>query len=48
MDTFKDQQELDELWGPYSSALDGRLGDDDPDGVPEWLTERYQLATEGM
>ncbi len=48
MDTFKDQQELDELWMPHSSSLVLRLGDDDPDGVPEWLSQRYQLVSEGM
>lgn len=47
MDTFKDQQELDELWAPHSAGLDSRLGDDDADGVPAWLTERYQLVSEG-
>jgi glucose-1-phosphate cytidylyltransferase len=47
MDTFKDQQELDELWAPHSTALDARLGEDDEQGVPKWLTERYQLVSEG-
>ncbi len=47
MDTFKDQQELDELWMPYSAALDERLGYDDPDSAPDWLIERYQLVSEG-
>lgn len=48
MDTFKDQQELDELWEPHASALEARLGDEDPRGVPGWLTERYQLVSEGL
>ncbi len=48
MDTFKDQQELDELWMPYSAALDDRLGCDDPDAAPDWLIERYQLVSEGI
>jgi len=47
MDTFKDQQELDALWIPHSSALDDRLGGD-PEGVPDWLIERYQLVSEGI
>jgi glucose-1-phosphate cytidylyltransferase len=48
MDTFKDQQELDELWVPYSSGLVLRLGEDDAEGVPSWLSERYQLVSEGL
>jgi glucose-1-phosphate cytidylyltransferase len=48
MDTFKDQQELDGLWSPYSASLDDRLGYDDPDTAPDWLIERYQLVTEGI
>jgi len=48
MDTFKDQQELDELWMPHSSELVLRLGDDHPEGVPAWLSERYQLVREGI
>jgi glucose-1-phosphate cytidylyltransferase len=47
MDTFKDQQELDGLWAPYSAGLDGRLGYADPDTAPDWLIERYQLVSEG-
>jgi glucose-1-phosphate cytidylyltransferase len=48
MDTFKDQQELDGLWIPYSSGLDDRLGYDYPDTAPDWLIERYQLVSEGI
>jgi glucose-1-phosphate cytidylyltransferase len=48
MDTFKDQQQLDELWIPYSVALDDRLGYDDPVIAPDWLIERYQLVMEGI
>ncbi|HVJ99039.1 MAG TPA: sugar phosphate nucleotidyltransferase [Acidimicrobiia bacterium] len=48
MDTFKDQQELDGLWAPFSATLDDRLGYDDPDAAPDWLIERYQLVSEGI
>jgi glucose-1-phosphate cytidylyltransferase len=48
MDTFKDQQELDGLWTPFSAELDKRLGYDGPDTAPDWLVERYQLVSEGI
>jgi glucose-1-phosphate cytidylyltransferase len=48
MDTFKDQQELDELWAPHASDIERRLGHDQREGVPEWLSERYQLVKEGL
>ena len=49
MDTFKDQQELDELWAPFSADLDDQLIDlhhEPGTGVPEWLSERYQLVSQ--
>lgn len=48
MDTFKDQQELDTLWAPFSTALNDRLGYAAPDNGPDWLIERYQLVSEGI
>ena len=42
MDTHKDQQELDQLWTPYSRELAqhvDRTGD-----VPDWLARRHELA----
>jgi hypothetical protein len=48
MDTFKDQQELDQLWAPYSAALDEQLPtrDNRPGPrVPDWLIERYELVS---
>jgi glucose-1-phosphate cytidylyltransferase len=42
MDTLKDQQELDRLWGPFSDRLDDRA----PAGaeaIPNWLHSRYAL-----
>ncbi len=47
MDTFKDQQELDRLWAPFSESLDERLGYDEPESAPDWLMQRYQLVSEG-
>ena len=47
MDTYKDQQELDMLWGPFSDALDDRS----PAGaaaVPQWLHSRYALMTKDL
>ena len=48
MDTFKDQQELDQLWLTHSTELDDRLRRfADGAGVPDWLTERYELISKG-
>jgi glucose-1-phosphate cytidylyltransferase len=40
MDTYKDQQELDRLWGPYSAELSRRIGLS-PSPMPDWLSEQY-------
>jgi glucose-1-phosphate cytidylyltransferase len=43
MDTYKDSQELDTLWQPYSHELDERLpGAQAP--VPAWLAGRHAIA----
>lgn len=43
MDTYKDQQELDQLWGPYSAELSSKAGVE-PTPMPQWLIEQYALT----
>jgi len=46
MDTYKDQQELDRLWQPYSVKLDGnRPTSIEP--LPSWLSHPFVSAEEG-
>lgn len=48
MDTFKDQQQLDESWGPHSRRLDEALGADRQARtaeLPGWLLDRYEAAS---
>ena len=42
MDTYKDQQELDALWTPFSLQLERQIPD--VGHVPAWLSRRYDLA----
>lgn len=43
MDTYKDQQDLDALWMPFSREIEGRLPPPPQNGIPGWLTTRYEL-----
>jgi glucose-1-phosphate cytidylyltransferase len=43
MDTYKDQQELDALWAPFSLQLETQLPN--VGRIPTWLSRRYELAT---
>jgi glucose-1-phosphate cytidylyltransferase len=43
MDTYKDQQELDALWQPYSDGLGARIPGA-PATLPAWLAGRQALA----
>lgn len=46
MDTFKDREELDDEWAPYSADLDQRLSHLAEPPLPGWLTDRYQRVAE--
>jgi glucose-1-phosphate cytidylyltransferase len=45
MDTYKDQQELDALWSPFSLKLESQLPD--LGRLPAWLNRRYEVAGRG-